>query len=140
MRKFFWAKQSDTETPEDHLKKLIVLENSAILRILARSYSYQKSYHQSQQMVEKRRFRRAESSRTNGTKYIRQKEQKEHYTGSTNIKLKNEVKEEPMNIYREIRNNTERKTKKKTKLQILQYARLEPQTQMSTMKIDMPQV
>ena len=48
-----------------------------------------------EQTVERRRLRFSESSRTNTTKHIRPKEQKEHPTGSSDIKSEKYIKEEP---------------------------------------------
>ena len=70
--------------------------------------------------------------------YMRQKEQKEYYTGNTNIKPKerNQRRTHTQKTDRKIRNKTERKAKR-TKLQILQRTKLAPQPQMSSPTEDM---
>ena len=90
MKRFFWAKQTDTETLGDLWEKIFemkrerdfpefstkILTSKSKKPITERKLPERKYY----QAAERKRFRCTESSRTNTTKYKRQKEQEEYHT------------------------------------------------------------
>ena len=145
---FFWALQSNTETPEDHWKKLIKLEKECdfpdfITELLISKFitpvtdrmlrdkllkeedlDVWKIFEQIQQNTYDRKNKK--NAIPDALISIWQKKNRRRsYTQN--------------NLYRKTRNKTERKTKR-TKLQILQRTKLELQTQMPSPRIDMPMV
>ena len=72
-REFFWAKQSETKTPEDHWDKLMELEcklEDFSTELLIKIYNVTYRQEITGQTFERKRFGRTENSQTKTTEYI----------------------------------------------------------------------